>query len=50
MAVLAKVQGHGDEAVEIYKRALEIFEEVLGPEHPKTLACLENYRSVRLGS
>ncbi len=38
----AKARGKRDEAVELYARALAIFERVLDPSHPKVVTCREN--------
>jgi tetratricopeptide (TPR) repeat protein len=39
---------HQLEALELYERATTGFNKVLGPEHPKTIACQENYTAFLL--
>jgi hypothetical protein len=41
-----KKQGDYEKAETMYKRALAIFERALGAEHPKVVACRENYASL----
>ncbi|CAN0277262.1 unnamed protein product, partial [Ascophyllum nodosum] len=41
-AVFLANQGKYDEAEPLYKRALTIREEVLGPRHPKVASILKN--------
>ena len=43
LAVLCKSAGKYGEAEALYRRALAIFEAVLGPTHPKVATCRTNY-------
>jgi len=43
LAVLLKANGQREAAAQLYQRALQIFEQTLGPEHPKVITCRENY-------
>ncbi len=43
LALLYKAQGRYAEAAPLYKRALAIFEKVLGLDHPDVARGLENY-------
>jgi tetratricopeptide (TPR) repeat protein len=47
LAMLLKKQEKYEEAAAIYERALAIFERALGAEHPKVVACKENYERLR---
>ncbi len=38
-------QGHYDEAEPLYRRALTIDEQVLGPDHPNTITARRNLRN-----
>jgi hypothetical protein len=43
LAVLCKAQSRYAEAEALYQRALAIFEQTFGPEHPKVITCRNNY-------
>jgi hypothetical protein len=47
LGVLLKARGDDDEARALYRRALAIFERVLGPGHPHTVTCRENAERLR---
>ena len=42
LAVLLHSQGRAEEAQGLWKRTLDIFQNALGPDHPKTRRCREN--------
>ena len=42
LALLYNAQGHYAQAEPLYKRALEIKEQALGPDHPSVATSLEN--------
>ena len=46
LAVLRHEQGRHREAVFLYRRAWEIREKALGPDHPQVAASLENYAAL----
>jgi tetratricopeptide (TPR) repeat protein len=43
LAELYQAQGNYAEAEPLYQRALTIYQQILGPEHPKTVSVLEGY-------
>jgi hypothetical protein len=43
LAVLLRSRGVFDEAATLCRRALAIFDQVLGPDHPHTVTCRENH-------
>jgi len=43
LAVLYKSQKQYAKAEPLYRRALSIFEQALGPKHPKVATCRANY-------
>jgi tetratricopeptide (TPR) repeat protein len=43
LALLYWVQGRYDEAEPLYQRAFAILEAALGPDHPSTIVCHNNY-------
>jgi len=43
LAVLYKDMGRYAEAEPLYQRALAVFEQALGPTHPKVVTCRRNY-------
>ncbi len=44
LAVLYQALGRDDEAALLLRRALVIFEQTLGDDHPHLIACRENLR------
>jgi Tetratricopeptide repeat len=44
LAYLLHQEEHYQEAFLLYQRASAGYEKILGPDHPNTTACLENYR------
>jgi tetratricopeptide (TPR) repeat protein len=46
LAALYRDQGRYAEAEPLYQRALAIWEEALGPEHPNVATALENYAAL----
>jgi len=44
---LREQQGHRQEALALYQRALAIRERVLGPEHPRTCTTREQLTALR---
>jgi len=47
LAALYDAIGDYDHAEPLYQRALEIFEKVLGAEHPNTIMCRDNLKKCR---
>ena len=47
LGVLLKKLGRREEAVEAYRRALEIFEQTLSADHPKLNAVRENLKKLQ---
>jgi len=37
-------EGHDEEALKAFERALRILEATVGPDHPRTVVCRRNYR------
>ena len=50
LALVLRIQGKYEEAEEMHRRALELKEKVLGPEHPSTLTSMNNLAVVLEGS
>jgi Tfp pilus assembly protein PilF len=46
MAFLYQEQARYPEAEPLYRRALEIYEAALGPDHPSTIDCRNNYAAM----
>jgi tetratricopeptide (TPR) repeat protein len=42
LAVLLRALGRHDEAEALYRRALALFRQALGPDHPKLITCLRS--------
>ena len=47
LAVLHRMQGREADAAAAYRRALAIFDEALGADHPAVRACRENLKRLR---
>jgi hypothetical protein len=46
LAMLLESESRCEEAVPLLERALRIFEKMLPSDHPKTAACLQNFRRI----
>ena len=50
LAILYKVQGRYADAEPLYKRALQIYEKALGPDHPNVATNLHNLAQLYVAS